>query len=667
MYKIYKKYMKITIKDLYDFNLKYKKLNNIKIQTKYGLKDIECVDITAKNSIKIIVKTTSFELKTSPNHLLYKNGWIKVKKLKIGDFIDTINGYEKIISLDYDNKKEDLYDIQVENKEFYANNIRSHNSTIKQVIELCIFGKVQGKTGKRLSLKELPNRRNHALFSSINFNNHFGQEITMSRKIKPDEFKMTVDNENYTERFKRMGPKEREKLIGYSYEIFKSFISLNINDFKNFISLNKEDKENLLNKLFNLNNLDTLLSITKDLDKTNQKSINEYDNLIYDNDIKISDFKQTIQNIKDKEQFSKKEKLKKLKQTIFDKKPIYLKLENDIKEFNVDISKINKKFIKLNILKSDKEKERNKFEFENDVLEEKIKTYESGICPTCETILTNENHINHLKEFKLKIIDNNTNIEQCNNFLNRCILEYTKLKNNNSEIFNNKSKLIEEFNLLKIELGTLNQQYKELSDEKDDDISTENLEERIINLKEKNKEYNELLLDLNHKSNTYEELKNIFNFDGIRKSLISNAIKPINKHLNDYLNKLNSEYKAVLNDNFDATIYELETLEINPETLSKGEDRKINIAIALSYLKIILELKHSNIIFLDEVFDGVDVKNIELILNLLKELSEEYKINIIIVTHGLAELKNFEKLKKNFSYIIETKKDIFSNLIIKKL
>jgi len=661
--------MKITIKDLYNFKLKYNSLDNIKIHTKHGLKNIEDVDITVKNSIKIKVKTTSFELKTSPKHLLYKNkyGWIKVKKLVIGDYIDTINGYEKIISLDYDYEKDDLYDIQVEDKEFYANNIRSHNSTIKQVIELCAFGKVQGKNGKRLALKELPNRRNNALEASMNFDNHLGQNITMTRKIKPDDFEMMIDGENHTERFKIMDNKEREKLIGYSYEIFKSFISLNINDFKNFISLKKEDKENLLNKLFNLNNLDTLLSITKDLDKSNQELINEYENLIYENENKNTDFKQTIQNIKDKQQFSKNEKLKKLKESILNKKPLYFELDTKIKSFDNEISKINKKFGKLNRLKSDKEKERNKFEFENDDLEEKIKTYESGICPICDTNLTGDEYINHLKEFKLKILINEKNIKECDKFLNRCVLESTKLTNNNSNIYNQKIKVIEEFNQLKIDLGILNKQYKEISNEQDEDDSTDNLEKRIQELKDKNKEYNNILLDLNNKSETYEELKKIFNFDGIRKSLISNAINPINKHLNDYLTKLDSLYKAVLNDNFDASIYELETLEINPETLSKGEDRKINIAIALSYLKIILELKHSNIIFLDEVFDGVSIKNIELLIKLLKDLSKEYNINIIIVAHGLSEMKNFERLKKNFSYIIETKKDIFSNLVVKKI
>ena len=62
-------------------------------------------------------------------------------------------------------------------------------------------------------------------------------------------------------------------------------------------------------------------------------------------------------------------------------------------------------------------------------------------------------------------------------------------------------------------------------------------------------------------------------------------------NVNYFLKMLKSEYSSILDDNFDAKIYELETLEIASETISKGEDKKINIAIALSYLKIILEMK----------------------------------------------------------------------------
>ena len=120
-------------------------------------------------------------------------------------------------------------------------------STIKQSLELCIFGKVQGKSGKRLALTKLPNRRNGNLYTGVYFKNSAMDDIVMKRFIKPNNFEMTVNEEPFEQRFKVMSDKEREKIIGYNFDVFKSFISFNMNDFKNFISLSKEDKENLLN------------------------------------------------------------------------------------------------------------------------------------------------------------------------------------------------------------------------------------------------------------------------------------------------------------------------------------------------------------------------------------------------------------------------------------
>lgn len=533
----------------------------------------------------------------------------------------------------------------------------THNSTIKQSLELCLFGKVQGKSGKRLALNKLPNRRNGSLYTGVYFKNQRGDDIVMKRFIQPNNFEMYVNEEPYTERFKIMSEKDREKLIGYSFEVFKSFISLNMNDFKNFISLSKEDKENLLNKLFNLNDLDVLFSITKDLDINNQKLISELDNDIYRNEQTILEYKQTIQNIKITQQKSKDERLSELKQQILLKKPIFQQYEEDIKSFDKQKEETNKKLNKLIQLKTDKQKEKTKLEVEIETLKEKIEIFNKGICPMCDTDLT-EGYDAHIIEIKEQIENKEKLIVECNEYLDRCILEDTKIRNAFDSIYNKKSETQNKLSELRTELSILHNEYTNLKEHAQDN-TTENLETKINILKETNRQKNELLQTLNKKSQTYEELKKIFS-DDVRKSMIKNALIPINKYLNVYLTKLNSEYQAQLNENFDANIFELGILNIDPETLSKGEDKKINIAIALSYLNLVLDLKQSNIMFLDEIFDGIDINNINLILNVLREIALKHKINIIIVNHGMEQIVDI----KIFDKVIRTTKDIFSNIEI---
>ena len=71
--------------------------------------------------------------------------------------------------------------------------------------------------------------------------------------------------------------------------------------------------------------------------------------------------------------------------------------------------------------------------------------------------------------------------------------------------------------------------------------------------------------------------------------------------------------------------------EIHVESLSMGEAKKINISLALSYLKLILKFRKLNILFLDEVFSSMQPENVELALDILKNFTKEFNLNIIII------------------------------------
>lgn len=648
-----------TIKDLYDFNKKTNLVDNdyFKVQTINGLKKIETVDITLKDSIKIEILTEkNKKIKTSQQHLLFNDNTIVVSALKIGDTIDTIDGKEKIKKITIDNNKEDLYDLQVDGEEYYANGIRSHNSTIKQALDLCLFGKTQGKTGKKLSLKKLPNRRNKSLYTGIWFKNNNLDTIQIKRFLEPTNFEMYVNEEPFAERFKKMSEKEREDLIGFSYEVFKSFISLNINDFKNFISLSAEDKKNLLNKLFNLDELDTFLSITKELEKTNQKNYNYYHNLLTNNETQISDYRKTINKIQQSTQQDKGLRMLQIKRELTKQKPIFDNLNLKITEYDDRMKDANIKIKKLADIKVEKEKEQTKNELKIDNINDRLKSYLDGICPICQTDLKDDTHQHQYEELIETISGlNNKNLE-IDEYLNKVIVEDMKYRNLNSQEYKEKTEHNNKLNQLKIDLGSLKKEYSYLKDQEDIQLQPINeLESTIVELEEKNIEYKKLISEFKKKSETYATLIQLFSGEGIRKNIINNVIKPINKCLGRFLIQLDSQYIAILNDNFDATVYELDTMEIDPETLSKGEDKKINLAIALSYLTLILGLKHTNLLFLDEIFDGIDIDNVDITLKILKDIAVENKLNIICVHHNHMNVERFDR-------IITTKKTIFSDL-----
>ncbi len=263
---------KIDLKRLNILNNKLSIINKgVKVNTPNGWKNIKEIGITSPNSEKIIIKTKDFELIGSPNHRVkYLENWIFLKNLKIGDFINTKNGVQTILSILKDDKREDLWDIEVDGHEYYSNGILSHNSSFLSSFEYTLYGKVRGGRQKKWStLSTLPNRINGELLNRISFNSN-GVDVEIKRGISPNKLELW-ENGVHNERAGKSNIDEKiEKYVGMDIETFKSFISMSINDFKNFISLSNEEKQLLLDKLFNLEVINILNSILKDINKSNK-------------------------------------------------------------------------------------------------------------------------------------------------------------------------------------------------------------------------------------------------------------------------------------------------------------------------------------------------------------------------------------------------------------
>ena len=113
-------------------------------------------------------------------------------------------------------------------------------------------------------------------------------------------------------------------------------------------------------------------------------------------------------------------------------------------------------------------------------------------------------------------------------------------------------------------------------------------------------------------------------------------------------------FQVKLDENFNAEIKQF-TYEVEHDTLSTGETRKLNLAILVAYLKLIRTKRNINILFLDEVFSSIDLEGIESILHLLKDFATSYNVNIFVVHHAIMN-------KEYFDRIIQIEKNIFSEI-----
>ena len=71
----------------------------------------------------------------------------------------------------------------------------------------------------------------------------------------------------------------------------------------------------------------------------------------------------------------------------------------------------------------------------------------------------------------------------------------------------------------------------------------------------------------------------------------------------------------------------------------------MDLIIVLSVFDLIIKKNHNlNIIFLDEIFTSLSERNIVKVTQLLREYSQKYNINIVIVSHTNVPLEYFDRV-----------------------
>lgn len=512
-------------------------------------------------------------------------------------------------------------------------------SSVITALELGIYGQEQNKKGTRLAKRNFPNRINADMNINVKFETDQLLDITrtMSNLDAPLKTKLVIDKIPF-DKANKIDGKIIEK-IGFDYNTYKSFISMNVNNFKDFISLSPEEKRMLLDKLFNLEQINELNKILKQLQKNNDidyLSISK-ELTIYNNN--VEQLQLAINKSLEKKKINNEYRIEEINSILKNHKSEldnmiieHNELEEIINEFNNGINKL--------ILKEQ--------DIRRDIKEvnEKINLYKLGKCPTCKTELTGE--LNLLPDYEDKL----DKLEQVQDkILNKINLAKTELITYNNDFRNIQSKTQNIINTV----TTLKQEKKSLSveDTIDMDDFNDNINNNKLKIQEKEKEY----VEIEKMKTIYSLLLPIWGENGIKRDLIESILTPLNEFINEDLEFLKTRFKVNLDNNFDAHIYEFNK-EIDTESLSSGEAKKINLIIMLAYIKILRLKRDINVLFLDEVFATIDIEGIDDILVLFKKFANERDINVFLVHHS--ELKEwfFDKIinthKTTFSYL-ETK------------
>lgn len=520
----------------------------------------------------------------------------------------------------------------------------SGKSSLLDSFDYVLYGKVRGKKKRWSTLSTLPNRINGELQNRIKFL-ALGTEVEVKRGINPNTLELW-ENGVLNERAGKANIDNKiEDYIGMDIETFKSFISMSINDFKNFISLSTEEKQLLLDKLFNLEVINILNSILKELNKNNKIRMASLDSEISTLNESIQSIQRSIDKAIEKEKENTQSEIDKIKLDMDLKKDDYISIKD----------KVDKIKVKDSELTDELEREKRQYIIlQTDIknVQKDIDLYDSGKCPTCQTDFDSDHFISlratlidkksALESLKIELENNIKNIKEKQQKLKTMSESANKAFNDITYFLKNCKAQIEKL---------------QLKQTKEDGKTSENVVEfkkTIEDLSNKKSTSNDYIAKCKDKELYYKELNKIFGEDGVKKSIIAGIIKPINFFINENIKKMGMNFDVSLDETFTAEIKHLGS-QIDHDTLSTGEQKKINVAILIAYLKLIRTKKHINVLFLDEVFSSIDLEGISDILLLLKSFSNEYNINIFVVHHALLNHENFDR-------ILRINKDIFSSI-----
>ena len=532
-------------------------------------------------------------------------------------------------------------------------------SSLLDSFDYTLYGKVRGRKKKWATLSTLPNRINGELLNRIKFNS-LGTDVEIKRGISPGVLELT-ENGVVNERAGKGNVDEKiEKYIGMDIETFKSFISMSINDFKNFISLSNEEKQLLLDKLFNLEVINILNGILKDIAKNNKVRAASFDGEIRTLNDSILSIQRSIDKAIERQKEEARLALEREKEDIqaeIDRITGEMNSrKDDYKSLKEKMDKIKEKDSELSD-EMDKEK-RQLINCQNDIknVQRELDLYDSGKCPTCKTDFDSVHFANlrtSLEEKKLGFENIKSEIEANVTKIRERQVKLKGLSETTTTTFNDLSYLLKNY---KSEIDKLVQKKasQTVPVNTTPSINIQEFQNTIEELEEKKVVSSDNITVCKEKDLYYKELNRIFGEDGVKKSIISGIIKPINHFIAENIKKMSLPFEVRLDETFTAEIKQLGS-QIEHDSLSTGETKKVNISILIAYLKLIRTKRHINILFLDEVFSSIDIEGIDSILALLKSFANDYNINIFVVHHAILNQEMFDR-------ILKINKEVFSSI-----
>lgn len=504
-------------------------------------------------------------------------------------------------------------------------------SSIAECITYLLFGKIDN-----IKASDIPNRINKNFYGKLTLNCD-GHKVIIERGLNPSLFKVTIDDNiiDTAGKLNVQGMLE-ENYFHIPYSVFSNTIILKVGEVKSLINLTPADKRNIIDKICGFSVYNQMAKVAKEKVKGIESDIFVNDGSLKTSNINLYHYNRQIDEIK--ENISTQEEIDEIVNKIKEVEKIKKDNENKINK----LVETRNKLKNTNIQKISSFKElKNKIE----ICEEKITLIDSGKCPTCGSSLETDEFLKEKENLLLEKEEYQKSIDEIKKFVEDVQNKIKVIDGKESEIKTELSKnnLVD----LKSEL-----KYKESLNEDNANPIVELKSKLLVDIENLKSERDEL----DNKKKVYDFISNLLGENGIKKYIANQYVPIINNIIVEMMDYMNINYNVVFDTNFNVTIT-CNGYNVNYNTLSTGEKRRIDFATIISFIKFLkLQFGELNLLFLDEIFASVDINGVSDMIDILKNLSEDLNLNIYLIHHAKLEDVVFDNVFQT------TKSDGFSKI-----
>lgn len=513
----------------------------------------------------------------------------------------------------------------------------SGKSGILSLPALALYGKLE-----KLNKSSIANRtnKNGWLKATIEKGGH---QYIIERGFTPNTLEVFKDGVN----IESYGTSSAQDYIDTEIadipiKTFSNMISISMKKFKSFLTMSPADRKEIIDRVFNMEAINLAYEQIK-------KDSREIGNNINANNTTLFQLGQTLQNAT-----FELSKVAESSQSEEDKVKIQENL-NKIQQDNENITKLTNAYTEYSQKQQDSTNTINnikKQQYENsfniNLIQQKIDLFSKDKCPTCGTSFSGEAY----QIVKQQLIDLKNQKDEItiklNNELNDATNSYNQINEFLQKINNAIYQYKADIQSLTVENSTISQKAQENKEYQGIKNIIDNTTTQIETIKKQLSEDTRKLKDL-------QNLAVVYSIDGVKQKVIINYLPILNKEIADNLDMLNFPYQLDIDTKFEPHLREL-GVELAPETLSDGEETRVDLVILCSLFKLLKRrFPTINILFIDEVISSLDNESSGLVLDYLKRFSKENNLSCFIVSHTDLYLDNFDKIisvtKNGFSRI----------------